>query len=243
VVIARPLDNSYLAHACMPPNIKIPNENTDLFLLLQVRCGRCSTPGVLSLSSDAVADGAPYQASSECPACRIAWHASMRTKFVHDTNNVSGSAVVGCPHKSVHVKQHLSQHTAHRNYTLQFIVGLARAVYILYMAVYLVISLPKIPYIHRIYMVLANFSLLSCRAAGFRARQVCARPKQREWVAGGGRSDRSPTLPQMPQGTQHKMIRDRYSQCMYTVYIYIVYGRIFGGFHDKSTVYTPYIHT
>jgi len=28
--------------------------------------------------------------------------------------------------------------------------------YALYMTVYLVISLPKIPYIHRIYMVLAN---------------------------------------------------------------------------------------
>jgi len=29
-----------------------------------------------------------------------------------------------------------------------------------YMTVYLVISLPKLPYIHRIYMVLANPSLL-----------------------------------------------------------------------------------
>jgi hypothetical protein len=29
-------------------------------------------------------------------------------------------------------------------------------IYALYMTVYLVISLPKIPYIHRIYMVLAN---------------------------------------------------------------------------------------
>jgi hypothetical protein len=37
-------------------------------------------------------------------------------------------------------------------------MGLARTVYIytLYMTVYLVISLPKIPYVHRIHMVLAN---------------------------------------------------------------------------------------
>ena len=35
-------------------------------------------------------------------------------------------------------------------------VGLARTVYTPYMTVYLMISLPKIPYIHRIYMVLAN---------------------------------------------------------------------------------------
>ena len=38
-------------------------------------------------------------------------------------------------------------------------IGLARTVYVIctpYMTVYLVISLPKMPYIHRIYMVLAN---------------------------------------------------------------------------------------
>jgi hypothetical protein len=35
-------------------------------------------------------------------------------------------------------------------------LGLARTVYTPYMTVYLMISLPKGPYIHRIYMVLAN---------------------------------------------------------------------------------------
>ena len=35
-------------------------------------------------------------------------------------------------------------------------VGLARTLYTPYMTVDVVISLPKIPYVHRIYMVLAN---------------------------------------------------------------------------------------
>jgi len=35
-------------------------------------------------------------------------------------------------------------------------VGLARTVYAPYMTLYLVVSLPKIPYIHCIYLVLAN---------------------------------------------------------------------------------------
>jgi hypothetical protein len=38
----------------------------------------------------------------------------------------------------------------------QTYVGLARTVTAPYMTVYLVNSLPKLPYIHRIYMVLAN---------------------------------------------------------------------------------------
>eukprot|EP00983_Pelagomonas_calceolata_P105812 1159169-Pelagomonas_calceolata.AAC.6 len=32
---------------------------------------------------------APFQASSVCQNCRSSFQASMRTKFVHDTNNVS----------------------------------------------------------------------------------------------------------------------------------------------------------
>ena len=39
---------------------------------------------------------------------------------------------------------------------VELCVGLARTVYTPYVTVYLVISLPKIPYMHRIYMVLAN---------------------------------------------------------------------------------------
>jgi hypothetical protein len=35
-------------------------------------------------------------------------------------------------------------------------LGLARTVCVLYMVVYMVVSLPNTPYIHRIYMVLAN---------------------------------------------------------------------------------------
>jgi hypothetical protein len=41
-------------------------------------------------------------------------------------------------------------------------VGLARTVYAPYMTVYLMIFLPKIPYIHRIYMVLANSTYMPC---------------------------------------------------------------------------------
>ena len=47
----------------------------------------------------------------------------------------------------------LDYRTAHTCFMLR--VGQNR-IYTPYMTVYLVISLPKIPYIHRIYMVLAN---------------------------------------------------------------------------------------
>jgi hypothetical protein len=47
---------------------------------------------------------------------------------------------------------------------LVFRVGQNR-IYTLYMTVYLVIPLPKILYIHRIYMVLANPTSILCRGS------------------------------------------------------------------------------
>jgi len=64
----------------------------------QVRCARCSHPGVLSLSSDALATGAEggaaaaaFEAAAVCSTCQARMQASMRPKFVHDMSNVSGA--------------------------------------------------------------------------------------------------------------------------------------------------------
>jgi len=55
-------------------------------------------------------------------------------------------------------------------------IGLARTVYIYtpYMTVHLVIFLPKIPYVHRIYMVLANpINTPTSRNRQIRNKQTC----------------------------------------------------------------------
>ena len=79
-------------------------------------------------------------------------------------------------------------HNSKQTSTLQLTVHTIYRIYAPYMTIYLVISLPKIPYIHRIHMVLANpkYVLMECKdtcIAGGRSRM--GGPYCEE---GGGRS-------------------------------------------------------
>ena len=149
-------------------------------------------------------------------------------------------------------------------------IGLARTVYIYiyiytpYMTVYLVNSVPKIPYVHRICMVLANPThtmpppLPSNVARSNNASCICT------CVQAG-------QPPQTTFSLKHYMFSPRpclalnsciaissrvsgpaefegltTSECMHIgwpeLYMYTVFDRIFGDFPAKTTVYTPYMH-
>ena len=68
-------------------------------------------------------------------------------------------------------------------------------IYTPYMTVYLVISLPKIPYLHRIYMVLANSTNMSCIAdAAKKTNMFCAAGKKTNMSCIAGKKTTCPVL-------------------------------------------------
>ena len=122
------------------------------------------------------------------------------------------------------------------------------------------ISLSKIPYIHRIYMVLANPTNISCLPAKISLAKISCLPAKMSYVTSQSQGVVGPVIawcaswlhhrahthiqmPTWPHYRAHTHIQTSTSRVgQNCIYIRIYIRSIFGDFQAKNTVCTPYIY-